>query len=299
MRPKLLVPVVLAAPFAATLLASESEARPSYLAVWESLYPGSLSLDNVSAAASCQLCHTNPSGNDPWNGYGWDIREFMQSGSAIDVAIQLSEGLNSDADPTGATNLEEILADTQPGWTDGPHNTTYFENGGTLTNQDPPPGILGSLDPSGGPSLTLACDPASNHSGGTYAKLDASDASGPGVWHLECTDGPVGEFGYFLVSSTLIDPGLPVSAGFLCLGAPIGRYAPAAGGTLSSIGQFGAGGVLNNLAGTSSSGTGYDVLGALPSPPGGTIAAGDTWYFQCWYRDGQASNFSNVAGVTF
>jgi hypothetical protein len=151
----------------------------------------------------------------------------------------------------------------------------------------------------GGPIIVMACDPANSHSGGTYAKLDNSDGSGPGVLHLECTDGPATQFGYFLVSSILNDPGANVSNGMLCLGAPIGRYAPAAGGALNSVGVFDVLGVLQNTAGTSTVGSGYDVLATLPSPPGGAIMSGDTWYFQCWYRDGNRSNFSNVAGVTF
>jgi hypothetical protein len=151
----------------------------------------------------------------------------------------------------------------------------------------------------GGGNLGLACDPANNHSGGSYVTLANSSFTGPGVLHLEATSGPAGEFGYFLVSSTLIDPGTPISNGMLCLGAPVGRYAPAAGGALNSIGQFDGAGVMQNLAGTSTAGSGYDVFATLPTPPGGSIMSGDTWYFQCWYRDGNRSNLSNVAAVTF
>jgi hypothetical protein len=156
-----------------------------------------------------------------------------------------------------------------------------------------------SLVISGARENAIACDPAASHSGGTYAKLNTSSTSGPGIFHLECTDGPPSNFGYFLVSGTLVDPGNPVSNGFLCLGAPIGRYAPAAGGALNSVGQFNAAGRLQNLAGTSSNGFGYDVMTTLPSPPGGVILPGSTWYFQCWYRDGNRSNFSNVFCKTF
>jgi hypothetical protein len=145
-----------------------------------------------------------------------------------------------------------------------------------------------------GAGTTLHCDPANAHSGGTYVTLADSSVTGPGVLHLEATDGPAGEFGYFLVSLTLVDPGTPISNGMLCLGSPIGRYAPAAGGTFNSIGQFGAAGVLQNLSGTSTVGTGYDVLATLPTPPGGMIQAGTSYFFQCWFRDGTRSNFSNV-----
>jgi len=149
----------------------------------------------------------------------------------------------------------------------------------------------------GGPALF--CNPANNHSGGTFATLGTSTVSGPGVFHLEATDGPADQFAYFLVSGSSMDPGVSVSQGQLCLGAPQGRYSPAAGGALNSISQFDAAGNLQNLAGTSSVGTGFDVPAVLPSPPGGVIASGDTWYFQLWYRDGAASNFSDGIAVTF
>jgi hypothetical protein len=90
-----------------------------------------------------------------------------------------------------------------------------------------------------------------------------------------------------------------VSDGLLCLAAPIGRYSPAAGGTLNSIGRFDAAGVLQSLAGNSSVGSGYDVPAALPSPPGGVIGIGSTWHYQLWYRDGPNSNFSDGISVTF
>jgi hypothetical protein len=149
------------------------------------------------------------------------------------------------------------------------------------------------VDPdAGGP--VLHCSPANNHSGGTFATLAGSSVSGPGVFHLECTNGPPAEFGYFLVSLILVDPGTPISNGMLCLGAPIGRYAPAAGGNLNSIGAFDANGTLQNQVGTSSVGSGFDVPANLPTPPGGVITAGTSYYFQCWFRDGNRSNFSDV-----
>ena len=102
-----------------------------------------------------------------------------------------------------------------------------------------------------------------------------------------------------IVSATAIDPGIPVSDGALCLGAPIGRYGTTAGPGLNSIGRFDAAGVLQNLFGTSTTGTGFDVPAVLPSPPGGIISTGSTWHFQLWYRDGANSNFSNGISVNF
>ncbi len=149
----------------------------------------------------------------------------------------------------------------------------------------------------GGPNLF--CDPASINTSGSYVTLASSDFSGPGVFHLEASDGPADQFGYFLVSATPMDPGISISSGQLCLGAPIGRYSPAAGGTLNSIGRFSVSGIFQALAGNSSVGSGFDVPAVLPSPPGGVINTGDTWHFQLWYRDGMDSNFSNAISVDF
>ena len=145
----------------------------------------------------------------------------------------------------------------------------------------------------------LFCNPANANSTGNSVTLASSDMSGSGVFHIEAEGGPLDQFGMVIVSATAIDPGIPVSDGALCLGAPIGRYSTSAGPGLNSIGRFDAAGVLQNLFGTSTTGTGFDVPAVLPSPPGGVIATGATWHFQLWYRDGSNSNFSNGISVTF
>jgi len=145
----------------------------------------------------------------------------------------------------------------------------------------------------------LYCSPANTHSGGGFATLGGSDFSGPGIFHLDAQGGPVDQFGYFLVSAMPMDPGITVGDGQLCLTAPIGRYNPASGPALNSIGRFDAGGIFQNLAGTSTVGSGFDLPATLPSPPGGTINPGATWNFQLWYRDGAASNFSDGILVMF
>jgi hypothetical protein len=154
-----------------------------------------------------------------------------------------------------------------------------------------------NLTVSGGP--TLFCNPANLHSGGGFATLAASGFSGPGMYHLASNNGPVNQFGYFLVSAGSNDPGVSVSDGRLCLQSPIGRYSPVAGGVLNSIGRFDVGGVFQSLSGNSSVGSGFDVPSTLPNPPGGMISPGATWNFQLWYRDGVASNFSDGVSVTF
>lgn len=154
----------------------------------------------------------------------------------------------------------------------------------------------------GGPGLY--CNPANSNSSGGPATLGNSSFSGPGVFHLEASGGPTGEFGYFLVSATAVDPGITVSAGQLCLGAPIGRYTIlSVGSGMNSIGQFDATGVFQALGGNSSVGSGFDLPAALPDPPAGVISPGSTWNFQLWYRDGGSgpgvSNFSDGISVTF
>tara|TARA_R110002072_G_scaffold101524_6_gene223567 strand:+ start:36714 stop:37622 length:909 start_codon:yes stop_codon:yes gene_type:complete len=157
------------------------------------------------------------------------------------------------------------------------------------------------------PALAVSCDPASNHLGGTYAKLDTS-SFGSGVGsdlHLECTDGPIDEFGFILVSNA--SASLPLFNGVLCLGTPLGRYNAQIATNqglpqLNSIGQFDGAGVLQSIFGnaTSTGGSGFDVPLELPfTPPGQVIAPFETWHFQCWFRDGASANFSNVLEATF
>jgi hypothetical protein len=155
-------------------------------------------------------------------------------------------------------------------------------------------------DAGNGNAITVVCDPANNHTQGDYVKLNTSSLGAAGAGqsglHLEATDGPLLEFGYFLVSNGA-NGSAAVSNGILCLDAPFGRYAPAAGAALNSAGQFDINGVYNSSIQLQQ---GWDVPDSLPSPPGpGVIQSGDTWYFQMWYRDGQRSNFSNAIQVVF
>ena len=40
-------------------------------------------------------------------------------------------------------------------------------------------------------------------------------------------------------------------------------------------------------------------LGSIPVNPPVAALPGDTWYFQCWHRDGMSNNFSNALKATF
>ncbi len=103
---------------------------------------------------------------------------------------------------------------------------------------------------------------------------------------------PLGQFGIFLVGQAPgFVPNAGGSMGNLCLGGAIGRYNQA--GQISNSGT--AGSISLNLD-----------LTQTPQPSGGPvpIMAGQTWYFQAWYRDfqpmlGSISNLSDGVGVTF
>ena len=167
-------------------------------------------------------------------------------------------------------------------------------SGGSVENHD----VLSWSFSSGAPS-SLFCSPANAHSGGQSVTLANSGGGAAGVYHLEATDGPSGEFGLFLVSAGANPSGVAVSQGLLCLSPPLGRYTATAGPGLNSLGAFDGSGVFQSLGGGSATGSGFDVPAVLPNPPGGVITSGQTWHFQLWYRDGTASNFSDALSVTF
>ena len=154
---------------------------------------------------------------------------------------------------------------------------------------------------------TPFCDPAANNSTGSPANLfgTMTNPGGSGL-HLEVNGGPDGEFGYFIVGTASNDPGNMISDGFLCLdgtgGNAIGRY-NVSGTPLTAIGSFDGSGLFQNLVGTSTVGSGFDVPSTLPFPGSPMIMAGETYHFQLWYRDTPAgagrSNFSNGLSVTF
>lgn len=132
-----------------------ASAMPQYINDWSEMYPGSLTADNLNAGGGsyCQVCHAEPSGGNPWNGYGWSVRQaYNNNGGDLLAAFVSVENLNADMDPTGCSNVAEINADTQPGWTEGLNNTFYYANLSRLENQPPPVGVLGDFDP-----LTPCC----------------------------------------------------------------------------------------------------------------------------------------------
>ena len=124
---------------------SSAYAISDFRDAWRTIYPNSNSDDIGPEILSdndkgCQLCHRDDDGGDPWNAYGWTVRQFYLDGAAssIELAIQDAEDLNQDNDPSGATSKDEINNNFQPGWTLGNTNTIYFANNSTQSNQPPP-----------------------------------------------------------------------------------------------------------------------------------------------------------------
>ncbi|MDF1839580.1 MAG: SUMF1/EgtB/PvdO family nonheme iron enzyme [Planctomycetota bacterium] len=147
---------------------------------------------------------------------------------------------------------------------------------------------------------------ATPNSTGVSASLSATFGSGIGSnLHLEVVDGVPNEYGYFLAGGEAT-PGVVISNGLLCLtgtpSATVYRY-NVSGTEWNSLGRFDAAGVMQNLGGTSSLGSGFDVPSTIPDTIPILITAGDTWYFQYWHRDTPAglgsSNFSTGLAVTF
>ncbi|MEM9802265.1 MAG: hypothetical protein AAGA20_18205 [Planctomycetota bacterium] len=103
---------------------------------------------------------------------------------------------------------------------------------------------------------------------------------------LVADDLPFFSAGYFLASTTQDFVANPAgSQGNLCLGGDVGRYNT----SVFNTGTTGAGSLTIDLT-------------SIPQPNGPiTGAVGETWNFQCWYRDTNpsvTSNFTNGVSVT-
>lgn len=132
--------------------------------------------------AGCQLCHVSSAGGSPWSAYGWDIVNALTDPSCgtpgpegkvkYGEALACVEKLDSDKDPGGKTNIEEIRAGSQPGWTPGPKNTNWSRTGSAVAAQNPPQPI-GPLDP-GGSEPKPAMAPVS-----VAVNSDSSDSGSP------------------------------------------------------------------------------------------------------------------------
>ncbi|MCP3915818.1 MAG: hypothetical protein GY711_09700 [bacterium] len=128
------------------------------------------------------------------------------------------------------------------------------------------------------------CNPAIPNTTGVPARIRAfgSTLVAAGDLTLFAEALPPGEFGYFLVGSGTNQVNPPGSLGILCLaGNSIGRYNQASNIIQGPLGTIGV-----NLA-------------ALPLSPAHAVQAGETWNFQCWFRDQGTSNFTDAVTIAF
>ena len=153
---------------------------------------------------------------------------------------------------------------------------------GSLILQDSSIRVCGeSSDTSVGTAL---CSPANANSTGVGATLTASgsDVAMDNDLTFLATDLPLMEAGFLL--NSMNTQMVSISEGLLCIGPGLGRHVDMVGST-GMTGEFST--TVNLLALPRSSG---------PEP----ALAGQTWYFQVWYRDGAgASNFTNALEILF
>jgi hypothetical protein len=133
------------------------------------------------------------------------------------------------------------------------------------------------------------CNPANPTSLGAPAEIHAygSDVAGGNPLAIVASGLPSSTVGYFLCSRTTGSAMPPASQGVLCLGGNIGRISVpvlVVGPHGRAFGRF------------------VDTL-AIPGNPPTAASAGQTWYFQAWFRDsigGSAtSNFTDAVAILF
>jgi len=141
----------------------------------------------------------------------------------------------------------------------------------------------------GGPIGTIYCNPANLNSTGVPAVISAwgSDTATANLVQLTASQLPQNVFGYFLNSDVQgFTPFPPGSNGNLCLSGGIGRHS-------KQVANSGAAGELVIMV----------DLTVLPRPSGPhAVVAGETWNFQCWFRDNQGgptSNFTDGTEILF
>ncbi len=133
------------------------------------------------------------------------------------------------------------------------------------------------------------CGPAVQHSGGVSATIRGfgSTLIADNDVTLFAENLPTGQFGYFLIGSEIgFVPNVMGSQGVLCLGGALGRY----NGTFE-IFQSGAAGEGQLTL----------DLNALPFNPAVPAVSGESYHFQCWFRDqnpGSTSNFTDGLRIT-
>ncbi|MEM9379354.1 MAG: SBBP repeat-containing protein [Planctomycetota bacterium] len=136
---------------------------------------------------------------------------------------------------------------------------------------------------------TRECHPAVANSTGLAGRIDGSGSNfvAASELRLSASGLPPHVMTVFLTSRTRdLVSGPGGSDGVLCLGGAVGRYVGA--GQVQSSGSTGSAQLEIDLTQT-------------PTPTGLVdVLAGDTWFFQAWYRDvGASSNFTDSLSIAF
>lgn len=196
---------------------------------------------------------------------------------------------NASIDPVSPTEI--AFFDTAPNSSAATYNGMWgvypYLPSGTIICSDIESGLFVlTYDP---PLGIPYCEAEPNSTGATATVVGTGSRSvTSNDLDLTATMLPMNSAGYFIVSSMqgyVAGPG--GSSGNLCLGGDIGRY-------VSQVGNSGTSGQLT-----------LDVdLTMIPQPTTtAVVQVGETWNFQCWYRDSIAgtatSNFSHGYTVTF
>jgi len=287
-----------AAAFAASGLAvvvstpRTASAWPPFVGVWQAKYPTSSSDDNVisGTGAACALCHFFPTGGTGWNPYGWEVRKKFYSGLSIDDAITAAEKWDSEPNPLSWSNITEIGADTQPGWTDGPNNI-YYDDSTTLTGQ-PAPSISGSLDPAASPmipkcdpgvagvqacpcgnpqdGLNRGCDNSSTTTGAALTAVGVASLSGDTLVFTTGGERPTA-FTLLLQGTTSPASGIVYGQGIRCVAVNLKRLyqQSAVGGSVTMP----------------NAGLGDPPVSVRSAAKGDTILAGEKRWYLAFYRD--------------
>ncbi len=130
---------------------------------------------------------------------------------------------------------------------------------------------------------SLYCSPALPTSTGLPARIGAEGSLrvSENDLTLIAEDLPPGEFGYFFGGETQ-GMAMPFgSDGIICLAGVIARFSQP-----QQIVQGPTAAIPIDLT-------------SIPTSPPVAVAPGDTWNFQCWFRDGVSSNFTDALSITF
>ena len=164
-----------------------------------------------------------------------------------------------------------------------PINSTSIASGtsGCICSTAPGCGLASAIEPGSRVGSTY-CETGNINSSGQAALTVAigSNEVGANDFVLVASQLPASSLGYFLASRSQGQVTPPGAVGDLCLSGPISRLnAEIVSGPSDSI-------VVD--------------LNAMPGTPLTAVIAGETWNFQCWFRDGPGmSNFTDATSVDF